>query len=63
MEKKISFEATIHNVNFHNSKTSDDSWADLSLRALGDANILAASVLPRAKNKIATITFTVEIDE
>ena len=61
-EKKINFEATIHDIRMHNSKSDDNSWADITVRALGELNIASAMAMYKAKNKIVKLTFELEDD-
>ena len=56
----ISFEATISDVKLHNSKLGDESWTDVTLRALGKYNIAAAMAMASAKDRVAKITFELE---
>ena len=60
MEEKITIEATIYDGKYHNSKTDDNNWVDLSLRVYGQAGIEGAMRLPRAKNKIVKLVFEQE---
>ena len=59
-DKKIMFEATLYDVRFHNSKLGDDSWCDIVVRVLGEANIISAMKLPKAKEKIVKITYKLD---
>lgn len=57
---KLRLEATINDIRHHNSKLGDDSWVDITVRVAGQANIEAAMLMHRAKEKTAKIEFEVE---
>ena len=56
----ISFEATVTDIRFHNSKLDDNKWTDVIVRAAGEHGVTAAMALHRAKNKIIRISFQLE---
>ncbi len=54
------FEATVHDVHHHNSKTDDNSWCDVVVRVAGEAGVTAAMGLHKAKDKIVKIIYTLD---
>lgn len=54
------FEATVHDVRLHNSKTGDDSWVDVTIRVAGEAGMTAAMGLLKAKDKIVKVVYNQE---
>ena len=62
-EGKIQFEATVHDVRLHNSKTDDNTWVDLSMRVAGEAGIEAAMKLHRATSKLVSIMYIIGDDD
>lgn len=61
-EKQIRFEASVGDIRHHNSKLDDNSWVDVTVRVMGEASILAAMNLHRAKSKIVKIIYEIEDD-